>query len=212
MKIEKFNEFIENLKLERETWQLFSDIESIVTNDNIGYYPNWQHLRFLISDNEIYVCHGTSIPYGARLAGTFSISSDNLSLQFLPGKIIAASPYYNDFPLPKMGDIIRSTMGTNKVLSENLIINTLYSSNCYYIKLMNPLRFNENAHLSFYVPSEFDKMTCVHGTESEGIYMKFIANEGKNSKIGVYQEIIKVKNIKEINLKVNSKLKTYKIV
>jgi len=42
--------------------------------------------------------------------------------------------------------------------------------------------------------------------------MKFKENDGKNKKFGIQHQTIKIKDIKEINLKLSVRNKTYKIV
>jgi len=80
MKKEKYEEIIENLKLPKNTWITLTEFDSIVLSNGVGIYPNWQHMRFLLTDNEIIIKHGYSEPYGARLAFRFSISTDGMSI------------------------------------------------------------------------------------------------------------------------------------
>ena len=212
---ERFEEIITNLKLEKNKWITLGEIESIIFSDGTGIYPNWKHIRFLITDgNEILVRHGDSEPYGARLNYIFSLSTDGCSLSFPPGNVVAQSEYYSNFRIPKSGDIIRSTIGTEKCLSESIVSSVLNAGNMCLISTINPIVMNKESRLSFYDPSEYDADICMHSTESEGIYMKFHpnCNGKKDKKFGIYHDIIKIKNIAEINLKLFVKLKTYKLV
>lgn len=212
MNKERFEEIIENLKLEREKWLTLTEIDSIVLNDGRGIYPNWVHMRFLITkENNIVIKHGSSEPYGTRFANRFSISPDCISLAFPPEAVISEIYYGGQFRLPREGDIIRSTVGCFKVLSESMITKVYNTANTFYIDVTNPIKIKPDSHLSFYDPKEFNQDSCVHASEVEGIYLKFQENNGKNKKYGVQHETIKVKQIKEINLKLSKLNKTYKL-
>ena len=65
--------------------------------------------------------------------------------------------------------------------------------------------------MSFYDPSMYNNEDCIHGTEVEGVYGKFTENKGKNKKYGTQHEVINIKNIKEVNLKLSKANKTYKL-
>lgn len=212
MKKERFEEILFNLKIEREKWLTLTEIESIVLDNGRGIYPDWIHIRFLITkNNEIIIKYGNSEPYGCRLASRYSISYNNMSLSFPPENVIANSSYCKEFRLPKKGDIIRSTVGCFKILSESVISGVQAAGNTFYIDLLNPIKYNSESHLSFYDPKEYELENCIHGNEVEGIYTKFQENNGKNKKFGIQHEIIKIKNIKEINLKLLKHNKTYKL-
>lgn len=211
MEKEKFEEVIENLKLERYKWQYLNEFDSIEMKDGKGFYSDWKHLRFLIGDKFIFVKHGISEPYGARLSYIFNISYDGTTVSFPPGNPVLPSDYYGEFRAPKQGDIIRSTISTTNILSESLITEVYNSGNSFIIKVLNPIKMNKESKLSFYDPTVYDKELCMHSSEVEGIYMKFKENPGKKSKYGIFHEIIKIKNIKSINLKLSVKQKTYKI-
>lgn len=213
MKKERFEEIITNLKLEKEKWMTLTEIESIILDDGRGIYPNWVHMRFLITkNNELIIKHGGSIPYGSRLGYRYAVSYDSMSVQFPPDAVLVSSEFCGDYRLPKPGDILRSTIGPFKTLSECLIRNVERASNAFVIELSNPLRYNNETRLSFYDPKEYSADDCIHGNEVEGIYAKFQENNGKNKKFGIQHEIIKIKNIKEINLKLSKHNKTYKLV
>ena len=207
---EKYEEIIKNLNLEKNKWQTLTEIESIVLNDGIGIYPNWVHMRFLLTDNEILIKHGSSVPYGSRLSCRFAISPNNMSLSFPPESVIVNSEFAVPFRKPKPGDILRATKG-EKVLCECLVSKVMNVMNGFYIDLSNPLRFSNDARLSFYDPGMYSENDCIHGTEIEGIYLKFTENHGKEKKFGIQHESIKIKEIKEINLKLLRHNKTYKI-
>lgn len=84
MKKEKFNEIIDNLKLERNEWQYLSEIASIVLKNGRGIYPNWEYERFLITNKHILIKHGISEPYGARLGTNFNIGMNHMDITFPP--------------------------------------------------------------------------------------------------------------------------------
>ena len=182
---EKYEEIIENLKLEKYKWITLTEFDSIVLSNGVGIYPNWQHMRFLLSDNEIIVKHGSSEPYGARLGYRFSLAIDGSSIQFPADSIVAPSNYYTNFRKPQAGDIIRTTSGINKIVSECMISNVCNAYNGFSIDVVNPIKFPKDGRLSFYDPKQYDEKTCIHGTEAEGIYMKFKENDGKNKKYGI---------------------------
>lgn len=211
MKKERFEEIIANLKLEKKKWMTLTEIESIILNDGRGIYPNWVHMRFLLTDDSIIIKHGESEPYGSRFNYRFAISNDACGLSFPPGAVLIGNPYIENFRLPKAGDIIRSTIGVDKVLSESLISRVYNASNSFTIDVVNPIRLTGDAHLSFYDPQMYNKNECIHGTEVEGIYTRFSENKGKNKKFGVQHEVINIRNIKEINLKLSKAHKTYKL-
>lgn len=212
MKKEKYEEILNNLELPKEKWLTLTEFSSIILNNGIGIYPNWLHMRFLLLDNEIIIKYGESQPYGARLGNRFLISNDLLSIQFPPESIIAPSVYYSTFRAPKSGDIIRSTIGTEKVISESVVENSYNGSNTFLIEVSSPIKLPKEARLSFYDPKEYNIGTCIHGTEAEGIFMKFKENNGKSKKYGIQHQIIKIKEIQEINLKLSIRNKTYKII
>lgn len=211
MTYERFNEILENLKLEKFKWlDLTGEIESLVLKNNIGIYPNWKHHRFLITDKSILVKHGDSVPYGARLSNIFTISADFTGITF-PGKLIVPTPFYNDFRIPKRGDILCASYDKDTVYSCVIVEEVINAMNGTFIKLSQPLKIGKEFHLSFYDPLEYLPDICMHGEYYEGIYMKFLERPGKKSKYGVFHETIKIKNIQEINLKLSAKLKTYKL-
>lgn len=207
-----YEKILINLKYTRNEWREFDEISSIVLNDGRGIYPNWQYMRFLIKDNgDILIKHGKSEPYGARLIGSFMVSYDGFSISFPKGDIISPTEYYTKFRFPVEGDIIR--LSDKKLLGEFLVSKVSVRMNAIIINLANPLYYKNRGRLSFYDPNSFDSELCMHSTAVEGVYMKFKENSGKpDKKYGVYHEIIKYKDIKEISLKVGSNgLSTYKL-
>ena len=214
MKNENFEEIISQLKLEKNKWLLFSDIDSIILKDGTGRYPNWRHLRFLIDDkNEIYIQHGKSEMYGARLSTLYSLSYDNSSISYNSGAIVLPDEINGRFRQPASGDIIRVGYGKNPCIYETLISSIVHGYNGCIIKLVAPIpKMNDDEYrFSFYDPKIYDSKSCIHGTEEEGIYMKFIPNSGKTHKIyGVFHEKINIKEISEINLKLKTD-KTYSL-
>lgn len=212
MKQERFNEIITNLKLERNKWIDLNEISSIVLSDGRGIYPNWKYLRFMILESSILVKHGDSEPYGARLVPTFNPSYDYESFSF-PLNAIQSTSYYSTYRLPETGDILRATYDST-TLWEAYILECVKSMNGLIIKTGSPHITKKPFHLSFYDPEEYDEGLCMHSTEVEGVYMKFKENKGKIKKgLGAVEEIIKVKNIQEINLRVGCTYynKTYKL-
>ena len=91
-----------------------TEIESIILNDGRGIYPNWVHMRFLITNDSIVIKHGYSEPYGGRFNYRFAISNDAMSLSFPPSNILAPTLFTEPFRQPKVGDIVRSTIGCEK--------------------------------------------------------------------------------------------------
>lgn len=210
MKKEKFLEIKENLKIKDGEWTVLNDIDAIILDDGVGIYPNWNHLRFLFDGDTIFIKHGLSEPYGARLTNTFNLSSNMLTISMPPGDVVIPTSFYNSFRLPKEGDILRSTVGTQKVLSESLVKDCKVFNNSTVIHLVNPVKMTQESHLSFYDPGKFNKENCIHSSIVEGIYMKFKENEnGRKSKFGAFHETIKGKSIQEIHLKLSTKQKTY---
>lgn len=214
MKKEKLKEVIENLKLPLNKWLDFDEIESIKLNNGKGVYPNWKHMRFLVKSNyQILIKHGDSIPYGGRLSLQYSKSFDGSSISISSKNPVPDCEYYSDFRLPKEGDVIRATEGF-KVYGESLITKAVYASNAIHLSVIPNIICPETARFSFYDPKELtDKNNCMHSSIVEGIYMKFEGNIDNKKRNNYYEEIIKPKDIKEINLKIGSKYlnKTYKI-
>lgn len=212
MNKEKYEDFLSQLDYQKGKWYPVCDVESFLLDNGIGIYPNWMHTRFMFRDNDILIKHGDSKPYGARLASMYSISSDRMMISFPPGRVISPTDYYNDFRLPRAGDILISSESTRKILSASLIRKVTVSNNAVFIELSNQLFFNQNSKFSFYDPSEFtNDDRCIHGNVIEGVYMKFSENSGRtDKKLGIFHESIKIKNIKEVVLKLNT-LKTYNI-
>jgi len=217
----KFEEIIKKLKYDKDKWLLFHEIDNIILFDGRGAYPNWKYLKFLISGEKekILIKHGQIKPYGARLNGLLYLSGDLKSLTFSRtnmGINIESSSFYNEwFRQPRIGDYIRATDGTI-VYGESPIMDIVHTSNSIILILALPLNVPINARVSFYDYSVLssDRENCIHSTFHEGIYMHFIANEGKiDKKIGIYHEEIRIKDIKEINLKIGKDYfnKTYKL-
>ena len=210
MKRDNYEDFLNQLDYKKNIWYTLNDIDSFILTNGIGIYPNWCHTRFLFKDNDILVQHGYSKPYGARLTSTYAIGNDRLTVQFPPGKIIIPTDYYSDFRMPKSGDILVSSAGKNRILSESLIRDIIISRNVITIYLSNPVITNQESRFSFYDPTEFNH-ECNHGNIVEGIYMKFYNNPGRvDRKLGTFHEIIRVKDISEVILCLSSK-KTYNI-
>lgn len=210
MKKEQFSEIIQNLKYEENEWLTLSEIDSIVLNDGRGIYPNWKHMRFKVFQDHILIQHGDSVPYGGRLGTMFNVSNDRLQISFPPGSILVPTDYYSEYRNPKAGDILRLTNG-HDVFSESLVQEVLPMANAFIIKLVNPIKLAKEFRVSFYDPSEYEPKLCMHSSEVEGLYMKFQVNNGKEKKQGIFHEIIKVKEIAEIKLKLSVKNKTYTI-
>jgi len=221
MEKEKFNEIIEKIKYEREKWYSFHEIESLYMLSGKGIYPNWKHLRFLITkDNRILVKHGRSRPYGARLNGLILASGDYKSMTFMAGKEgfqIEASAFYPEgFRQVKIGDVLRISEGIDRIHGEAHIKSIMGSLNSLIINLWEPLVLPKNGRFSFYDPQVFynNSANCIHATMNEGIYMEFVENPSKKKfKDSPYHEEIKAKDIKEINLLIGKEFynKTYKL-
>jgi hypothetical protein len=215
MEREKFEEIMRKIGYQRDKWYIFHEISSILTSSGKGFYPNWKHMRFKISKDKILVKHGTSRPYGARLNGLMYVSGDYSSLTFSAGKdgiALEDSSFYGEgFRQPKVGDAVRITEGLGKTIGESFIKDIKGSLNSIVVFLWAPIIINKSNRISFYDPLVFsaDKENCVHSTMQEGIYMQFSGNKSKKE----FHEEIKIKDIKEVNLKVGSDYfnKTYKL-
>lgn len=210
MKSEKLNEIRNQLGLLTGTWYTLYDIDSILMKDGRGVYPNYKFLRFLFTENEIYVKHGKSTPYGARLSTKFSISSTRMAVSFQYGPIISSVSYHSDFRVPRSGDILVASDSKGNVVSESVIESVIFGMNGTMITLLTPITLNNDVLLSFYDPQMYSKDLCVHGTIDPGVYLKFLENENgiNHKKYGKYHEILKDRNIISIDLKLISK-KTY---
>lgn len=205
----KFEEIIHKLELKKEEWMDLDEIESIVLKDGRGIYPNWKYLRFLIKpDLTMLIQHGKCEPYGDRLASEFIVSYDRKTFSFKRDNVLSELSGFKPFRLPIIGDFICSTDG-DKLISEAVIVNVVNSSNMFIIDTSMPLK---PGRLSFYSATNRSWLD-MHSTHIEGKYMKFCHNDGKtDKKYGFYNEVIKFKEIKEINLKIGSKkYKTFKI-
>ena len=207
MKNERFKEIINSLKIETNKWLDFSEISSILLKNGRGIYPNWLYERFLIdsSMSNIFIKHGKSTPYGARLSMAFSFPYDMSAILYQPGIIVPKTQYYPEFRNPRKGDVIRATTD-NIVISESIVDEVIYMGNSIRINLIRPLseliNYRKDFLLSFFDPGEYSKENCVHSTIVEGIYMKFDENKGNRKKsFGVFEEVIKIKNIEEISFK-----------
>jgi hypothetical protein len=219
---EKFEEIVSKLKYERNKWHIFHEIEGIVLNSGRGIYPNWKHTRFLISnDGKLYINYGDVKPYGARLSGLLYASGDYTALTFTmtdKGIPIENSNYYGEwFRQPKVGDYIRVTEGLNKVVGESMIRDIKPSLNSIIVDMWLPIKGSNKSRISFYDPKMLNdnRDRAVHGTMEEGIYVIFepYTFGYKTKQFGNYHEEIKIKDIREINLRVGSDYynKTYKL-
>ena len=221
MERERFDEIATKLNYSREKWLMLHEIDSIVLKSGRGFYPDWKHIRFMLTkDGKLLAKHGLVLPYGARLSGLINVSGDYTTLVFTRTKNgipIENSSFYNEwFEQPKAGDTIRATENLTHSYGESVIKEVMGTINSVVVYLWTPLRFPNTGKLSFYktdvLSSDVDN--CIHGTIHEGIYMQFKANTpGKKSKFGVFHEEIKHKDIKEINLRVGAEYfnKTYKL-
>lgn len=207
MKSEKLNEIRGQLDIPTGKWCTLYDVDSILLKDGKGIYPNYKFLRFLFTENEIFIKHGKSIPYGARLSTKFSISSTRNIISFQYGPLISSVPYHDDFRYPKSGDILVVTDTSGNVVSEALIDSVINGMNGVMITLISPINIKNDILLSFYDPLLYNKDLCVHGAIDIGVYLKFSENENgiNHKKYGRYHEIIKDKNIISFDLKLISK-------
>lgn len=209
MEKKNLEEIFKKLDIPYEKWIELDEIESIILNDGRGVYPDWRHVRFLIKpDLTIMVQHGKCEPYGDRLASEFVVSFDKKTFSFKRDNVLSELNGFKPFREPIIGDFICSTDG-NKLLSEAVIINISKASNLFIITASQSLK---PGRLSFYSASNRNWLD-MHSTHVEGKYMKFIRNNGRSDKnYGFYNEIIKPKEIKEINLQIGTKKqKTFKI-
>lgn len=206
MKNEKVNEIREQLKINKKEWTTLYDVDSILLRDGIGVYPNWKFTRFLFSENEIFIKHGTSEPYGGRLSPKFVISSTGRFMNFQYGPVLSPVSYHRDFRDPKAGDIVVFSDGST-IVGECLIKNIIYSSNGTVIEFVNAAPMRNDLLASFYDPKEYDESKCIHGNIFPGVYLKFTENQNGhfNKTFGRYHEVIKYKNIESFNLKLISK-------
>jgi hypothetical protein len=220
MEREKFDEISGKLKYEREKWLLFHEIDNIILKSGKGFYPDWKYLRFLITkDSKILVRHGVSKPYGARISGLTMVSNDYTSLYFTKtdkGIPIENSSFYNEwFRQPKAGDMVRVSENLTRSYGESMIKDVTYTFNSVIVNMWMPIVFPSTGKISFYDPGILkDTENCIHSTIHEGIYMHFEPNQSKSkSKFGLHHEVINIKDIKEINLKVGKEYfnKTYKL-
>lgn len=214
MEKEKIEEIFKKLKIEKNKWEMFYEIDRILLKSGVGIYPDWKHLRFRLIDGKIQIKHGTVEPYGARLSSLSSVSGDYKTFIFNrtnEGIPVESSSFYSEwFRQPKIGDYIRLTEGLNKSLGESPIMGIKADINSVRVDIALPLKVTKSARISFYDPSYLkDRENCVHSSLDEGIYMHFLPNDGKRD----YHEEIKFKDIISINLKVGSsyKNKTYKL-
>jgi hypothetical protein len=219
MQKEKFEEITIKLKYEKEKWLLFHEIDSILLSSGKGFYPNWKYVKFMITEEKILVRHGKVKPYGARLGGLMYLSADLRVLNFArtnAGIHMESSSFYDEwFRQPKIGDYIRVTEG-DIVYGESPIMDVKYTMNAVMMEVGIPIKIPISARVSFYDYTVLasDRENCAHSTFNEGMYMHFITNEAKpHKKYGIYHEEMKIKDIKEINLKVGKEFfnKTYKL-
>lgn len=218
---EKFNEIIDKIGYKRDKWHTFHEIDSIVLSSGRGLYPDWRHLRFMVtSSNKLLVRHGKSEAYGARLGNVLMLSGDFRTMTLATSKdgvSIEQSPFYPEgYRQPRTDDIVRVTEGMSKVYGESQVKAVKMTINGAIIELWQPLPFPRSGRVSFYDKNVLsnDKDNCIHSTMHEGIYMHFVGNESKRKVQGdSFHEEIKIKDIREINLSIGSAYygKTYKL-
>lgn len=212
---EKLNELLDELHIEKNKWLDMYEIEGIILASGRGIYPDWKHIRTLITDNlDLLIRYGNSSPYGARLTFSNSISIDGMTIRLNSADLIQESVFYPGFRYPQVGDIIRLTHGPKTCLGESIITSASIGANCTILELSKPLPTTRSGMLSFYNPIEYDETLCMHSNPIEGVYMKFHPNMLQNTKkYGGYHELIKCKEISEIILKVVAKKnqKTYTV-
>lgn len=215
MKKEVFSKILSDLNIALNEWTDLYEIDGIILTNGRGIYPDWRHMRFLITDSyDILIRYGSSKPYGARLTNLFNISIDGQDIMLNTADLIPDSIFYPGFRYPQVGDILRYTRGKS-LLNESPIISARVCANQTNISLGMPLTLRTKGMLSFYDPLEYTSGTeCMHSNPIEGVYMKFTPNELNNVKrYGGYHESIRCKDISEVVLKVVSKRfqKTYSV-
>lgn len=215
MKKEIFCKIIHELNIKYNEWIDLYEIDGIILNNGRGIYPDWKHMRFLITDShDILIRYGTSTPYGARLTSLFNISIDGQDLSLNTSDLLPETIYYSEYRAPRSGDIIRYMRG-KILINESPIMSVSIGANQTCIALGTPISTRTRGLLSFYDPLEYTGGSeCMHSNPIEGIYMKFKPNELNNiKKFGGYHELIKCKDISEVVLKVVSKKfqKTYSV-
>jgi hypothetical protein len=138
------NDFISlasKLALKFDEWLVLEDIESIELNDGTALYPDMRHLRFRIDKKgNIDVLYGTYQPFGAIL---FCVGvSYNMMTVRVNGssqQIIRPTEFYDNYDLPKTGDILRLSKN-GKTITETPIMIATYGYNMSTLELVNPLK------------------------------------------------------------------------
>lgn len=214
----KYEEILENLKIEEDVWLKLHEVDTILLKSGEGIYPDWEKLRILFSKDRIFIKYGESIPYGARLSGLASMSADHLTLIFHKtneGIKVESSEYYPEgFRQPEPGDFIVLSKGVNQIYGEYMIMDKKPTFNNINIELVTPARYDPSLRVSYYDGKVFNNRNdCMHSDIVEGIYMKFNINKNHriHKKYGGYHRSIKIKDIDELKLKIGSSYynKTY---
>lgn len=195
MKKEEFEEKLKRLNIERFTWISLSEIDSIHLK-NKSIFPDINHIRFLITDNEILIKYCDSERYGALFNPMFKYAIGQMSVSFPPYQILQEK---EKFRFPKIGDIFVITDRCNKIVSQSVITKIIPASNEYMIFLNSPFHvdFKQPFKMSFYDPEKYKSDLCIHGLYNAGEYIRYsdsIRNK-KKSEYGLYTEKIKIKKI-----------------
>jgi len=214
MKKFQLDDIISQLDIPRNKWLILNDFSAIILESGRGIYPNWEHIRFLITDkSEILIRYGESKAYGARLPFTFDYRPGSDFIEFSGRLKIEDCKYYKDFRCPKQGDMIRITKMNGETLGEAMVTSTTDFMTTTLIKLSNPMMFERGAGMSFYDPIVYaTQESPMHSSIVPGIYMGFTPNFSKvrNKRFGCCHELIRPKDIKEIHFMLKSD-RVYKV-
>ena len=74
MKNEEFEELLKQKNIKKNAWIPLDEIKSIIMKNGSYIYPDWEHCRYYITDKEIFIKCGISVPYGAMLGSTLRFS------------------------------------------------------------------------------------------------------------------------------------------
>lgn len=200
---------LRQLEIPLNVYKQYKEISSIKLHTGREIFQDWLHMRMSFSEDGIKIRYGKSIPYGARLPSPMIFSND---LKYFTAKLdedrnilVSPNPLTGEiFREPKFGDTIRSSLGCKNILSEAVIIDIKFNQNNKIIYLSQPI--SNEGKISYFDSSLYTKDgSCDHGETMEGVFMRFYPNQESLSKRETFHELIKYKDITELNVSVENR-------
>ena len=205
MKSDQVLDIFSKLHLPLDKECLLTEVRSIHLNDGRIIIPNYLYNRFIIGKNSLGIVYGESHAIGGRFPFNFVCNQARDTLIFSNDTVIPDTPFYENLPFPKMGDIIRVSESVSQY-QDCRIADVFHDSCNTHIKFFPGCSKLQpgSSKVAFYTDTGIDRNRCILGTIEEGIFLEFIPNELKKKK--TFHEEILYKNIDDIRLSISGNI------